>query len=250
MTVLGSKCSFGNCTFSSPGYDGINVGTTWGSRLSLVGCEFIGVPLDLNLYDMNDTVSVTGCTFEGRQARLSVLPSEWVTQLDPEGQVPRNGTVSGNVLTGPGVDMVVHRLVRDRLLGENLLVDGARAYVLFEPEVVIHEVNPGIGYNITTLDSILYQRSGPMSSYREGTRLNYLVDVTEDPLDPTDPGAVPVVVRIAWNHRGPEGGVVGVANVAIASPQVTVSVMDWGNIQFELRLLTENLDIEDNWWTR
>jgi hypothetical protein len=249
LWIIESNGTVVDCDIHTHGFGRMVMSTAWWSNLLVEGCRFIGVPLDVNLYDMNDTVSVTGCAFEGRRGRLAVLPSEWVTLPDPEGQVPFNGTVSGNVLTGAGADLVVDVTVRDRLLGENQLRDGARAYVLFGPEAVVQGGSRYIDFNVTTLDAFVYDRAGPAPAAQGENRFNLLVDVTEDPLDPTDPGPVTVVVRIERNHLGPTGGVVGFADVDLSSPVITVQVLDWGDMQDEIRLLERAFNIEDNWWT-
>ena len=145
--------------------------------------------------------------------------------------------------------MVVHWMVRDRLLGENSLLGGARTYLLYDPEVDFQGGDRYIDYNVTTLDAFVYQRAGPVSRNRDDNRLNLLVDVTEDPTDPVDPGPVTVVVRVEDNSMGPSGGVVGFADVDLSSDVFIVQVLAWGDMQDGIRTLEREFTIEDNWWT-
>ncbi len=246
---LGGRCILVDCMFQNRFSAELRLGTVGGGGLSVEGCHFMNVPLLVDLYDVNDTVNITGSSFEGRRGRLAVLPSDWGVESNPGMQVPFNGTVSGNFLAGNGTDLVVHRLVRDRLLGENRISGGARAYVLFDPEVVIQGGGWWDHYNLTTGDAFVFQRAGYVPYYLYRNKLNLLVDVTDDPLDTTDPGPVTVVVRLEESSRRPSGGVEGFARVYLTSPTVTVQVIDWDDMQEEIRLLEKGFNIEDNWWT-
>lgn len=248
IMLLDSDATFIECTFLSTMRGQVEVGTAWRANLSIDGSEFLNVPLDVEFYDLNDTVSITGCTFEGRRGRMTVLVSESINWLVPGDQVPLNGTVSGNVFSGAGADLVVQWMVQDRLLGVSHLLDGARAYVVFDPELDIQGGSLYVDYNATTTDAFEYQRAGPISRSWEDNRLNLLVDVTEDPTDLDDPGPVTLVVRVEYSSRGPSGSVIGFADVDLSSPVVTVHVIDWDDMEDEIRLLIQEFDIEDNWW--
>jgi len=160
VIVLGGRASIGNCTFSTSTKGRVGMSSAYGASWTFDSCTFEGVPLDVRFYDHNDTAHVRDCVFEGGRALMTMLPSQWGDAVDPSLMVPRNGSVSGNAFTGEGAGLVVDPLVRERLLGTNQIVDGAKAYVLFDPEVVIQSGNADYIANITTLDSFIFQRTG------------------------------------------------------------------------------------------
>jgi hypothetical protein len=247
--ALMSDFIISDCTFTRTNMALVEIGSAYGSNLTVEGCTFLDVPLLVDLYDMNDTVSIIDCSFEGRNARLVVLPAEWSEDDDPELDVPWNGSISGNLFSGPGADLVVDTFVRDRMLSENIFNLGARSYIQYAPNVSIHIHSQYYRYNITTLDSYVFMRAGYVPGSRSETRFNYLVDMTDAPSGGTDPGYVPVVIRIEWAVHGFRRGVVGFTDVPIASPTFTVQAMTWDSIHNDIEDLEQDFNIANNWWT-
>ncbi len=251
VVVIGSEWSMTDCTISSPLYGGVVISSLDGSTISFESCEFVNSSLKVDLYDMNDTLYIRNCTFGGAGATLSIAGDEafWIHPAERAMAIPESGSVSGNLFRGQGAGMMFDPLLRDTILGGNRFEEGAKAYAIYYPVVEMERrTYPDIGF--ITMDSIAYHRS-TSSSWSEASKYHdHLVDVTDDLLGDTDPGQVPVIIRLQYSsYSGARGAVVGFQYLPISAHTVTLRDCDWGQVEYYVEELEARLDAEDNWWT-
>lgn len=145
--------------------------------------------------------------------------------------------------------MLFDPLLRDTILGDNRFEEGAKAYAVYYP-FVDYERRTYENYGFITMDAIAYHRSNPLMWSRQDKFYDHLVDVTDDLLDDTDPGQVPVIIRVLGNWRyGARGAVVGFQHLPISADTVTLRDCEWGRIRNLVADLEVDLGTDDNWWT-
>lgn len=251
VVVIGSEWSMTDCTVTSPWYGGVFISSLDGATCSFESCEFVNSSMKVDLYDMNDTLYIRNCTFGGAGATLSISGDEtvWEDPIKRGMAIPVSGSVSGNLFRGQGAGMVFDPLLRDTILGGNRFEEGAKAYAIYYPVVEGEQWTfPDIGF--ITMDSIAYHRSNSISWSEASKYHDHLVDVTDDFLGDTDPGQVPVIIRIQYSsHSGPRGAVVGFQYLPISADAVTLRDCIWGRVESYVWELETRLDAEDNWWT-
>jgi hypothetical protein len=246
-----SEFSMVDCTFTSDTDNSVYISSTDGATINLESCEFMNGGLHAIFNDRNDTWNIRNCTFEGEGSflRLFAFSEYWGDPGMGEERIPESGSISGNELRGEGAVMIFDPLLRDTILGENAFADGARAYTFYDPRLESDPWGPGdVGF--ITMDSVAYHMVSP-GGWSSSRYFDHMVDVTDDPLGASDPGMVPVVLRVSYSdYSGPRGPVVGFQEIPIAAQSVTLRDTQWGEARWYVEELEGLLDDdEDNWWT-
>lgn len=239
------------CTISTEGGGRVDITSSYGSTMSLDSCEFVGLGVTFNFYDMNDTCNVVDCTFSGRRAFLDLNVDEWsfTNRGNISSALPRNGTVSGNTFIGEGAGLIFLPGLRGTILGVNRFLDGARAYAAYHPE----DIDAYYNLAVVTMDSIQYLRERGGSWKTSTYWYDHMVEVTDDPLDASDPGLVLVVVRNRNSYySGGDATVVGFQAIPVSGEGFSMEDYYWTNAHHVDRLIEElerELGKVDNWWT-
>jgi hypothetical protein len=248
--VEGSNLTMRDVSFQTDDDARFFLGSIFEGVIIVESCEFTGIPVTARFADMNATFTFEDCTFLGKRAFLAVEAGYYTVdeETDPMNYLPHNGSISGNSFEGKDSGLLFDVGLRETILGVNHLSDGARAYARYRPEVVIS--GAGVyGYNISTLDCYEFYKLGRLAYSNMDEAYNYLVDVTADLLDGSDPGYVPVVVWVKWSpYYGSQGTVVGFLDVPISSAQILVRGVNWERIDHAIERLLEDFVIENNWW--
>ena len=254
VTSWNSSIVMKGCKLSGEVEDLCYVRTGGGSTFVAEDCEFDEIGLIVFLQEANDTYYIRNCTFRGPGSYLRLNVDRWTLQRgeDLTPFLPREGEVSGNVFTGEGAGMVFLPQLRGTILGENDLIEGARAYALYYPEVSVPGHGPQ-GFGVITMDALAYHLSTGVRWTNTDQMYDLLVDVTEDPLSDSDPGLVPAIIRRGegyYYYR--QAPVVGFQYIPVSEESIALVDCFWGENYLLAELVEEMVreyNVQDNWWT-
>lgn len=195
-----------NCSFDSAFMQGVMVSVS-NANVTVEDCTIEDSALMIfldNWYEgMWAGINVTGCEFYGDE---SVLYVGWNIlrvdsyDMDAGFVAPVNGTIEGNVFTGPGTHVVLAHGLYGRLWGDNQLVDGARLDVFYITRLqVIPPDDTPINNAYAFIPVEGFTTDWPFQVYRwvelDG---EILWDVTDDPLVENDPPTLEVLLFSKW----------------------------------------------------
>jgi hypothetical protein len=249
IQCVGSSLLLKDCSFNESLRAEVRV-TVFYSHVEVRDCVFNGTPLDIRLFEGNNTLHVTGCDFKGERAYLFVLPSDDYSfeDIDLLDTIPVGGSIDGNVFEGPGTGIIFFPPYKEVLLGENTFVGEAKAYAFFRPNVTI--LGDTDEYSIvTTLDRFRIEASEWIDNRKfEEKWLNFLADVTNNLENMDDPGLVDVVVVQAYDRYSVRGSILSFHKIRVADPRPTVPFHEWNSMRNDIIQMLSKYDIREDIW--
>jgi len=181
--------------------------------------------------EVNASVLVSNCTFQGEGAYLSV--QDYSYSWFEKASFQPDSRIRGNRFSGEGTRLICHRHLIDWILEDNILEDGSTFYALYElnfrwPE---HVSSRDLNYEIFVDPAIIGVSEDVLG--REWERWDPIfVEGSTDPISIVDPEPVPIAIKGDYSSVGLSSGwwTMGFSSLDPTDASVVIEVPEWERV--------------------